>query len=81
MQGILCALVTAYILVIFLRVILSWIPSTGGGALSTVNRIVYDVTEPVLGPARRVIPPAGMFDLSATVVIIVLLVLRNIICS
>lgn len=81
MQGILCALVTAYILVIFLRVILSWIPSTGGGALSTVNRIVYDVTEPVLGPARRVIPPAGMFDLSATVVIIALLVLRNIICS
>jgi YggT family protein len=80
-QEILCALVTAYILVIFLRVILSWIPSTGGGALSAVNRIVYDVTEPVLGPARRVIPPAGMFDLSATVVIIVLLVLRNIICS
>lgn len=81
MQGILCALVTAYILVVFLRVILSWIPSTGGGALSTVNRIVYDVTEPVLGPARRLIPPAGMFDLSATVVIIVLLLLRGVICS
>lgn len=81
MGEILCAIVTAYILVIFLRVILSWIPSTGGGGLSTVNRIVFDITEPVLGPARRMIPPAGMFDLSATVVIIVLLVLRGIICS
>jgi YggT family protein len=80
-REILCALVTAYVLVVFLRVILSWVPSTGGGGLSTVNRIVYDLTEPVLGPARRMIPPIGMFDLSATIVIIVLLVLRGIVCA
>ena len=78
---ILCTLVTAYIVIVFLRVILSWIPPTSGGGLATVNRIVFDITEPVLGPARRMIPPAGMFDLSATVVIIVLLVLRGIICA
>ena len=35
-----------------------------------------DLTEPVLAPLRRVIPPAGMFDLSFTVLIVFLFILR-----
>ena len=35
-------------------------------AVATVYRMLLDLTEPVLAPLRRVIPPAGMFDLSFT---------------
>ena len=44
---------------------LSWFPpSSSGSGLATVNRLLMDLTEPVLAPLRRVIPPVGMFDLS-----------------
>jgi YggT family protein len=79
-QEILCALVTAYAAVMLVRVILSWIPPRSGG-LATLNRVVFDLTEPVLAPARRVIPPAGVLDLSATVVIFALFILRTAICG
>jgi YggT family protein len=77
----LCALVTVYMLVMVVRAVFSWFPARRGGALSSINSILYDLTEPVLAPVRRVIPPAGMFDLSFIVVFFFLLILRSIICS
>jgi YggT family protein len=77
----LCALVTVYMLVMVVRAVFSWFPVRRGGALSSINSILYDLTEPVLAPVRRVIPPAGMFDLSFIVVFFFLLILRSIICS
>jgi YggT family protein len=35
-----------------------------------VARFLNAVTEPILAPFRRVIPPAGMFDLSFLVVVL-----------
>ena len=35
-------------------------------------RIVYDITEPILEPLRRVVPRVGMFDLTPLVAIILL---------
>ena len=60
--------------------IISWLPPTGG-ATATIARLLYDLTEPVLAPVRRVIPPVGMFDLSFTVVVIVLLIVYQTVCS
>ena len=40
-----------------------------------------DLTEPVLAPLRRVIPPAGMFDLSFTVLFVVLIIVRGKVCT
>jgi len=74
-----CALITVYLVVLILRAVLSWFPPSDGG-LSTFYRILLDLTEPVLAPLRRVIPPAGMFDLSFTVLFIILLVLRGVVC-
>jgi YggT family protein len=51
------------------RILMSWIAPNGGGA---VSRILYDVTEPVLGPFRRIIPQIGMIDISPMVAILVL---------
>jgi YggT family protein len=48
-------------LAILVRVILSWFPVDPS---NPIIRIVWEVTEPVLAPIRRVIPRIGMFDLS-----------------
>lgn len=80
MRDLLCALVTVYLVVMFARAVLSWIPPQGGG-LATLNRILLDLTEPVLAPLRRVIPPAGMFDLSFLVAVVALFILRAVVCA
>lgn len=80
MQDVVCALLIAYILILFGRMIFSWMPPSSGGT-ATVARLLYDLTEPVLAPMRRVIPPVGMFDLSFTVLVFGLLILWQSLCS
>lgn len=60
-----------YVLVLFGRAILSWFPYNPSSPLNQVRRIVFAVTEPVLAPFRRLIPPIGMIDISFLVAIIV----------
>jgi YggT family protein len=72
---IVCYALYFYWILLLIRVILSWVQAFGGRtppALDPVVRVVYDLTEPVLGFFRRYIPPLGMFDLSVLVVFIVL---------
>ena len=76
---VLCALVTVFIVILFLRVILSWFPAPQGGA-ATFYRILLDLTEPILAPLRRVIPPLGMLDLSVTVLLLFLFIVRGAVC-
>jgi YggT family protein len=60
------AFVTVYIVILAARAIFSWFPpSSSSGGLATINRLLMDLTEPVLAPLRRVIPPVGMFDVSS----------------
>jgi YggT family protein len=72
-----CNLLTVYLLLVFGRIILSWFPLAPGGAMAGVFNVVYTVTEPVLGPLRRVIPPLGAFDLSPLVLVIGIQVLQQ----
>ena len=69
-------LLQAYIVVIFVRVILSWFPISPGSAMASVYRIVYSITEPVLGPIRRVMPGVGVggmgLDFSPIIVLLLL---------
>jgi YggT family protein len=53
---------------ILLQVIFSWIGFYG----NRISRLVTRVSEPVLGPFRRMIPPLGMFDISPIIAIILL---------
>jgi YggT family protein len=80
MNNVLCAFATVYIVILFARAIFSWFPPPGGGA-ATLYRMLMDLTEPVLAPLRRVIPPAGMFDLSFTVLIVFMFIVRGIVCQ
>ena len=74
-----CDVIQVYIVVLFLRAIFSWFPPPSGG-LATFYRILLDLTEPVLAPLRRVIPAAGMFDVSFLVLIVFLYILRANVC-
>jgi YggT family protein len=66
-------LINAYMILIFIRVILSWVPS----GLGSFRKVIFDLTEPVLGPARKIIPPLGGLDLSPIVVFIILQILQS----
>lgn len=74
--AIIAYLVEAYVLVLIVRALLSWLPARPGTPFSRVVRALDAVTEPVLRPIRRVLPPiraGGMgIDLSIIVVIVVL---------
>jgi YggT family protein len=74
---VLCALVTAYMVVLVIRAVMSWFPVRPGTPWATLYRVVLDLTEPVLAPLRRVIPPAGMFDLSFLVLFLALGIVRS----
>jgi YggT family protein len=65
-------LISLYTLVIFVRIILSWFPVNPGGPLGNINRVLFQITEPVLGPARRMIPSLGPIDISPIVVVFAL---------
>jgi YggT family protein len=70
-----------YLIILACRAVFSWFPVRPGTFLAQINSILFDLTEPVLRPVRRVIPPAGMIDLSFMVVFFVLIVARSVILS
>ena len=68
-----------YSYVLFARIILGWVTMfwTPPSSLTPVIRVIYDLTEPVLGLFRRYIPPIGGLDLSPLIVFIILRVLQG----
>ena len=72
---ILVVIIELYVVVLIVRALLSWFPAPPGSTLSQVNRALDRVTEPVLRPVRRILPPVragGMaIDMSILVVILV----------
>ena len=66
---------------ILARVIVSWIPIGEDSPFAPIVRIIYQITEPILGPIRRLIPGLGMFDLSPMIAIILLMVIQRILVA
>ena len=71
-------LVTVLWLLVFARVILSWTNPTGGGGLVA---FIYQVTEPILAPIRRVLPPTGGLDWSPLIATLLLGALLSVLRS
>ncbi len=46
-----------------------------------IIRFIYDITEPIMAPFRRLLPPAGGIDFSPIVVWMVLMLLRNLVLA
>ena len=54
------------IIVIIARALISWVSPN---PRNPIVQLIYYITEPILAPARKVIPPLGILDLSALVTI------------
>jgi YggT family protein len=77
-RHILQLLISVYLVVLFARAVTSWFPPPRPGTpFAFVTQLLRDLTEPVLAPLRRVIPPAGPFDLSFMVLFFILLFLQS----
>lgn len=62
--------INLFVYAIIIRVILSWVSQ---GGYNPATAIIATLTEPVLRPFRRLLPPMGGFDLSPIIAIILLL--------
>ncbi len=60
------------------RALLSWFNI---GPDHPIGRILYEVTEPILGPMRRVIPMIGMIDISPIVAIFLLSFIQDLVVN
>src|SRR5207247_864399 len=59
-------------LAIVCRALLSWFPVRPGNPFYPLAVILNQVTEPILGPLRRIIPTIGMIDISPIVALLLL---------
>ena len=73
-MDLICAALRLYVFVIIARVIFSWIRVNPDTPVASIYSVIFNLTEPVLGPLRRAIPPMRMgvaaIDLSPLIIII-----------
>ena len=74
---ILYGLLSVLVLFIFIRFLASWFVFTRNTFLGFVTR----VTDPILLPVRKIIPPLGMFDISAMLVLMLIGFLQSIVLN
>ena len=72
--------------IFLIMIIMSWlinfnVINTQNRFVAAVWRVVNQITEPILRPIRRIVPPVGGFDLSPIIVFIVIFFLQNWIAS
>lgn len=79
-----CLALQLFLLAIFARIVLSWIPVSPGSGFASVASFIYRVTEPVLGPIRRAVPPvrfgAAAIDVSSLIVLLGIQLLMSSLC-
>lgn len=65
-----------YMALMMARILLSWVKHN---PYQPIIRFIYEITEPVLGLFRRIIPPIGVIDISPIVAFMALGLLRSLI--
>lgn len=68
-------IINYFLFVIFVSAILSWVVAAGG--YNPFADLLRQISEPVLAPARRVIPPMGGLDISPMLVMIGLIFVKQ----
>jgi YggT family protein len=76
--GLINLVITVLTLALIGRALLSWFDP---GMRSTVGRLLVDITEPIIGPIRRNIPPLGMFDISPIIALLLLQLIGRLLVS
>jgi YggT family protein len=80
------SLLELYMWIIIIQVVLSWLVAFN--VVNTRNRVVYAVgdalfrlTEPVMGPVRRLLPNLGGIDVSPIVVLLLIAFVRKLLAD
>ena len=76
LSNFLSILSTVLYFAILARVLTSWIQVGPSSPFFSVIRLIYAITEPILGPIRKVLPRTGMFDFSPVVALLLMHFLR-----
>jgi YggT family protein len=85
LTSLICLALTLAWVALLIRVVVSWLEFFGvrrpiAGPGRTAYDLLFAVTEPMLRPLRKVIPPAGMFDISVIVAFVIIFVLQIAFC-
>jgi YggT family protein len=79
-----CTALNVYALIVLAAIVMSWFPLQPGGAAASVYGFLFRLTEPVLGPIRRTIPPIRIgglgLDASPIILLVALRVIGALIC-
>ncbi len=70
-----------YVIILVARALVSWFPMHAGSPLLPVVRVLDRLTEPVLAPIRRILPPLRAGGMAIDLSIIVAIVAVEIIAS
>ena len=63
-----CDILRVFGLVLLVRIVLSYFPLKPDSPLGNIRSLFTRITEPVVAPLRRILPPIGGFDLSPLLV-------------
>jgi YggT family protein len=78
-QGI-SVLLQVYSYVLLARALISWIPNLD--PYNPIVQFLYQITEPVLEPIRKLVPPlGGMVDISMLIAFFGIMILQQILVS
>ena len=67
-----------YLFVILIQVIMSWL---NPNAYNPITTIMYQISEPILKPIRRLVPSAGGLDFSPFIILVIINLLMMLIIS
>lgn len=83
-MGVVCLLLWLYFWAIIVRIILEWIQVPGDHPVGRAREMLALITDPVLRPVRRLVPPVSMgsmgLDLSPLIVIVALQIVVSVLC-
>lgn len=63
---------------IIIRALMSWFNPTGAGSF---GRLLAEITDPILTPIRRILPPVGGIDFSPLLALIIIQLVSNVLIS
>ena len=80
-MALICGLLLAYFFILLVRIAMSWFPLSPDGVAAQIFGLTITLTEPLLGPLRRILPPLRLgnvaLDLSPIVLFFGLQIVRG----
>lgn len=76
--GIVRTVFELYSFILLARILISWFQID---PYNPIVQALYQLTEPILAPIRRMLPPAGMLDFSPIVAFILIRVVEQVVIS